>query len=133
IAFLLRIMTSASPQKPCSSKPFDDVPTSYKFCGYIAWAKEAHVTSGLKGGCDFGPARAVTRAEMASFIHRITRPGADTVECIKPPTRHSMFSYGTLMKGQPAAHYFDGTYVSYAQSSLGNAAMYYSSSGRFPF
>ncbi len=132
IAFLHRIMTEGSPQQPCSKKPFHDVPTSYKFCGYIAWAKDAHVTSGLKGGCDFAPARAVTRAEMASFVHRITRPGAETVECTAPTT-HSMFSYGTLMKGQPASHFFDGTYVSYAQSSLGDAAMYYSSSGRFPF
>lgn len=50
-----------------------------------------------------------------------------------PPTKTSLFVYGTLMKGQPAAHYLNGTYQSYKNGTIANTAMYYSQNRAYPY
>lgn len=87
VAFLHRIITDAKPQSKCSSKPFPDVATNHSFCGFIDWAKKNHYTSGVAGGCAFASSEPVSRGAMASFLHRIERPGAATPSCSLPAVR----------------------------------------------
>lgn len=98
VAFLHRIVTDAKPQAKCSSKPFPDVATNHSFCGFIAWAKKNHYTSGVAGGCAFASSEPVTRGAMASFLHRIERPGAGTPSCSLPPVR-AVVKYRVITDG----------------------------------
>lgn len=134
-AFLYRYATDRAPRPNCSSSPFQDVPTGHEFCGYIQWLKEKQITGGMDG-CVYGMKKRTSRAAMATFLKRVVIPEPVDQECRPKPTRptkQALFSYGTLMKGQPAAHYLNGTYASYARSSLKGADLYYSSSRAFPY
>lgn len=48
---------------------FSDVPFTHPHHAAIEWAAEMGISSGIGGGL-FGPERAATRGELASFLHR---------------------------------------------------------------
>lgn len=83
-AFLFRFANPGVAQPRCTSKPFPDVSTSNRFCGYISWAEKSGIASGYPDG-SYGPNKAVTRGAMAAFLHRIARPGQGASKCTSKP------------------------------------------------
>jgi hypothetical protein len=62
-----------SPIAVSASHVFDDVPDSHTFHGDIAWLADAGVTLGCNPPANdrFCPEQAVTRGQMAAFMHRL--------------------------------------------------------------
>lgn len=51
--------------------PYIDVPLGAYFTGPAEWMRATGLSTGVGGSIRFEPARAVSRAEMATFVHRI--------------------------------------------------------------
>lgn len=130
-------------EAPPSTPLYSDVPKNHAFYKEITWATMNGIATGYEEdyGCyAFKPRKKTTREAMAAFIYRIPHGGVKPIspDCSPPPkptrpTKQALFTYGTLMKGQPAAHYLNGTYKSYSRSSFSGADLYYSASRNFPY
>ena len=68
--FLYRMLHHGDHAPSCSDQPFVDVPVSAPACGAIAWLASTGITSGTDA-THFEPGKAVTRAQMAAFLHRL--------------------------------------------------------------
>jgi len=66
---------------PAKPRMFTDVKTGNPFCGAIEWLVTAQI---VQGGGAFGPAQAVTRANMADWIYRAHHPGTTDQGCDGP-------------------------------------------------
>lgn len=70
-AFLYRFAGSPNgPNPTCTVAPFEDVPTTNPFCGYIAWLVTTGVTSGATA-TTYLPGSVVSRGSMAAFLRRL--------------------------------------------------------------
>lgn len=68
-AFLYRYADSPDgPNPTCASAPFNDVPASNTFCGYITWLSTSGITAGVGNG-NFNPGGIVSRQTMARYLH----------------------------------------------------------------
>ena len=79
-AFLFRLTHRGAAQPGCTSRPFPDVSVNSAFCGYIAWAKSAHIAYGYADGT-YRPATAVTRGAMVAYLSRIANVGDSAKSC----------------------------------------------------
>jgi len=68
----------------CTQAPYRDVPVSAAFCGEIAWAKQAAVTTGYTDGT-FRPGTVVSRQAAAAFLYRTLHPGTQAPACTQRP------------------------------------------------
>ena len=69
-AFLVRAVEGEPAAAYCgSTAPFNDVPASNSFCGYIKRLSELGITTGCGSG-NYCPAGSVTREQMAAFLAR---------------------------------------------------------------
>jgi hypothetical protein len=79
-AFLYRFTHDGAAQPTCTSRPFPDVRVDSSFCGYIAWAKSAHVAYGYHDGT-YRSGNAVTRGAMVAYLSRIAGIGDAATSC----------------------------------------------------
>ncbi|RIJ78255.1 hypothetical protein D1871_03450 [Nakamurella silvestris] len=70
VTFLYRLKHTDQTLPVCTTAPYSDVSVKQPFCGAIAWAKTAGVTTGFTDGT-FRPNASVKRDAMAAFIYRI--------------------------------------------------------------
>ena len=88
-------------KQPCTSKPFNDVPTDAWYCPYVQALKNAGLISGYSDGT-YRPDAAVTRAIMAAFIDKAFLGGGSG----------NNLNHGFIIKG------LKGTYVSVLNDDL---------------
>lgn len=103
-AFLFRLSNPGETQPACKPNVFKDVSTGHRFCGYISWARHAHVAFGYPDGT-FGPGKPVTRGAMAAFLFRSKTNGAKQPTCTSSPfwdvsKNHTFCGYISWAKGQ---------------------------------
>lgn len=60
------------PDTAMKPQSFSDVPTDHPFYADIEWARANGISAGTGGG-KFSPDRPVTRAELAAFLHRMSK------------------------------------------------------------
>lgn len=93
--------------QPCL--PFVDVQTSDTFCSQVLWLRNANVTLGCggEGGNLYCPTSAVTRAQMALFMYRLSNavsPGIGFVESSSPPEGDLDTGNGVILCETPEVH-----------------------------
>ena len=71
VTFLWRAAGEPEPSLPGAGR-FADVDSSDYFWKATGWAAETGVTRGCGDGADFCPDRPVTRAQVATFLHRFS-------------------------------------------------------------
>ena len=85
-AFLYRFSHQKQDAPTCAGRPFPDVATSNSYCGYIAWARDSHITYGYGDG-EYHGGRAVTRGAMAAYFYRTAHDGDALPTCTSKPFR----------------------------------------------
>lgn len=72
--------------KKCTAKPFTDVAKGNALCRYIRWAKTSKTLRAVTAG-QFKPNAAITRAQLAEALYRVTHGGKAAAKCLKKPFR----------------------------------------------
>lgn len=67
-----------------ASHQFSDVPTTNTFHDHIDWLSDYEITAGC-GGDKFCPSAAVSRGQMAAFMHRLSNEFELVSETVDPP------------------------------------------------
>lgn len=67
----VRFARSASVAPPSANGPFPDAPPTAYFGGAVEWMRLQGLTTGYSGSICFRPDATVTRAELATFVHRL--------------------------------------------------------------
>ena len=70
---LLWVLSSCPQPQDDAAETFSDIPHSSVYCLPVQWAKEAGVTCGTPGSV-FAPDMLLTRAQMVTFLMRMTAP-----------------------------------------------------------
>lgn len=63
-----------APPAPPAAQRYSDVPQSHWAFGSIEWASREGITGGIGGGL-FGPDQPATRAQVVTFLHRLSQKG----------------------------------------------------------
>lgn len=90
--------------------PFTDIQVSDSFCNAAIWLRNASVTVGCTGEAgvvQYCPTPAVTRAQMALFLHRMSAavsPGIGFVESSLPPEGDLDTGNGVVLCETPDVH-----------------------------
>ncbi len=73
-AFVYRLAKGDTAPTACTTKPFDDVPTTQPFCGQIQWLKDKGLSNGWPDHT-FRPSITIERQAMAAFLYRLSDGG----------------------------------------------------------
>lgn len=68
---VVALMMLAAAMGALAADRFGDVAADHAHAGGIGWVADAEVTLGCSDGSDYCPGDAVTRAQMATFMHRL--------------------------------------------------------------
>lgn len=75
---------------------FKDVPVNSYYSGYVAWAVEQGITTGMTA-TEFAPNEPINRAQMATFLYRYAKSEGNDVSVVDPEGALSQFPDGNAL------------------------------------